>query len=203
MNIFVHPIKTKGIMSSEWKIYTRKGDAGETSLLGGSRVDKNHPRIEAYGTLDELNSFIGFLRDSINDEHLRAVLLQIMEQVFTAESRLAADNNETRNLLPLLTDKNILLLEDEIDKMNVTLPSLANFILPGGHISVSAAHIARTVCRRAEREVIKLRESYHVEEIIIRYLNRLSDYFFVLARKLAHDSNIPEITWKPDVNNSE
>jgi len=188
-------------MSQEWKIYTRKGDKGETSLLGGTRVSKDHPRIEAYGTLDELNAFVGFLRDNISDPRQKDVLLRVMNLLFVAESRLAADTEESLAWLPLISEDEVVLLEREIDFMNESLPALNNFILPGGHPSVSAAHIARTVCRRAERLVISLGSSHTVEEVIVRYLNRLSDYLFVLARKLSADTQCSEIIWKAEINN--
>lgn len=183
-------------MSKEWKIYTKKGDTGQTSLLGGTRVEKNDPRIEAYGTLDELNAFIGLLRDQVQDERQNAVLLRIQEVIFVAESHLAADSEDSKAYLALMQGDDITLLEKEIDFMNESLPVLTNFILPGGHIAVSSAHIARTVCRRAERQVISLLATYAVDPIIIRYLNRLSDYFFVLARKLSKDNGSEEICWK-------
>jgi cob(I)alamin adenosyltransferase len=183
-------------MSVNWKIYTKKGDTGETSLLGGSRVLKNHPRIEAYGTIDELNAFTGFLRDQIRDERTEKVLLRVMEVLFIAESLLAAENSESRSLLSAIREEDITLLEIEIDFMNESLTEISNFILPGGHLSVSSAHIARTVCRRAERLVISLQAECEVDFGIIRFLNRLSDYFFILARKLSKDNNAAEIVWK-------
>jgi cob(I)alamin adenosyltransferase len=194
------PLKIKK-MSSDWKIYTKQGDKGQTSLLGGSRVEKHHPRIEAYGTLDELNAFTGFLRDLVEDNRQKAVLLSVLENIFIAESILAADSRESRAGLQSLRAEDIFTLENEIDFMNESLPVLTNFILPGGHQAVSAAHIARTVCRRAERLVVNLTKEYDVEEIVIQYLNRLSDYFFVLARKLSMDTQTEEILWKPRQNN--
>jgi cob(I)alamin adenosyltransferase len=185
-------------MNKEYKIYTKGGDKGETSLLGGTRVPKYHERIEAYGTLDELNSFIGLLCDHVDDAETKGTLIKIQNNVFVAESHLAADKSEDRDRLPLLTDDDILFLENEIDRMNVYLPELISFILPGGHPVVSFCHVARTVCRRAERLTIKLGEKYPVDNIIVRYLNRLSDYFFVLARKFSFDFNAHEILWKPD-----
>jgi len=188
-------------MNKEWKIYTRTGDKGETSLIGGSRVPKYHSRIEAYGTLDELNSFAGYLRDQLDDEHARAVLLEIQDRLFTAESLLAMDpSTEITQKIPLLYEVDVLLLENEMDEMNAILPGLVSFILPGGHPLVSLCHICRTVCRRAERVTIKLASEGNFEQdLVIRYLNRLSDYFFVLARKIAHDRNLPDIEWKARV----
>ena len=184
-------------MDKEYKIYTKGGDKGETSLLGGTRVPKYHERIEAYGTLDELNSFIGLLCDHVDNVSTKETLIKIQNNVFVVESHLAADKLEDMERLPMLTDDDILFLEKEIDRMNVYLPELKSFILPGGHPVVSYCHVARTVCRRAERLTIKVAEIYPVENIIIRYLNRLSDYFFVLARKFSFDFKAQEILWKP------
>jgi len=183
-------------MSKKFKIYTKGGDKGQTSLLGGSRVPKYHDRIEAYGTLDELNSFIGLIRDINIDVHYKEILLIIQNNIFTAESRLASDNVKNLNKLPEIFESDILLLENEIDKMNEELPVLKSFILPGGHPTVSYCHIARTICRRAERLTIKLAQNYDVEAIIIKYLNRLSDYLFVLARKAGQENNAKETPWK-------
>lgn len=187
-------------MENDWKIYTKTGDKGETSLIGGTRVPKYHDRIEAYGTLDELNSFIGYLRDQLNDIHMREVLLRIQESLFTAESLLATDpEKEITRALPKLSEKDVFDLEHEIDFMNEHLPDLKSFILPGGHPLVSLCHICRTVCRRGERIIIKLASYMVVDEILIKYINRLSDYLFVLARELAFTNNIPDLPWKPDV----
>jgi cob(I)alamin adenosyltransferase len=179
-----------------WKIYTKKGDKGETSLIGGTRVPKNHIRIEAYGTLDELNSFVGLLRDQDIHPHYKKILLNIQENLFIAESLLAAEPPSENQKLPCLTEKDIVLLENEIDEMNESLPTLENFILPGGHNSVSLAHVARCICRRAERIIITLDNIAPVPAFIIKYINRLSDYFFVLARKLALDNNVEDVLWK-------
>jgi len=188
------------IMENDWKIYTKTGDKGQTSLIGGTRVPKYHERIEAYGTLDELNSFIGYLRDQLTDAHLSDVLLRIQENLFTAESELATDpGNEQNRSLPHLTEEDVLELEHEIDAMNLHLPDLSSFILPGGHPLVSLCHICRTVCRRGERIIIKLASETIVDGILIKYINRLSDYLFVLARELAFRNNIPDLPWKPDV----
>ncbi len=187
-------------MEKEWKIYTKTGDKGETSLLGGTRVPKYHERIEAYGTLDELNSFIGHLRDQLIDLHLREILLSIQENLFTAESLLATDHSvENTRPLPRLSEADILVLENEMDSMELHLPALSNFILPGGHPLVSLCHVCRTICRRGERIIIKLASTTEVDEILIKYINRLSDYFFVLARELAYINNIADLPWKPDV----
>jgi cob(I)alamin adenosyltransferase len=185
-------------MNKEWKIYTRTGDTGETSLIGGSRVPKYHQRIEAYGTLDELNSFIGFLRDQVMDDHTREVLSEIQDRVFTSESLLAMDPTmEIAQKIPQLYEDDVLLLEHEMDEMNNSLPELTSFILPGGHPLVSLSHICRTICRRAERITMKLvSEGEFSNQLVLKYLNRLSDYFFVLSRKFAHDMNIPDMLWK-------
>lgn len=184
-------------MSSN-KIYTRTGDQGQTSLIGGTRVPKFHPRIEAYGTIDELNSFIGLLRDHEIGEHFKAILLEIQDRLFTAESLIALDPSAGTNIkLPQLDESDITLLEKEIDRMNEELPELRSFILPGGHPVVSYCHISRCICRRAERQIIRLAQAQPVEEKVIRYLNRLSDYLFVLARRLGKDLGTDEIIWKP------
>ena len=185
---------------SSLKIYTRTGDKGQTSLIGGTRVLKFHPRIEAYGTIDELNSHIGLIRDQDIDMHFRNVLLEIQDRLFTAESIIALDPGvETAIKLPQLNDDDITFLEKEIDKMNEVLPELKSFILPGGHPVVSYCHIARCVCRRAERHTIRLAQSQPVEEKVIQYLNRLSDFLFVLARRLGKDFGTIESTWKARV----
>jgi len=184
-------------MNSEWKIYTKTGDKGETSLIGGTRVPKYHERIEAYGTLDELNSFLGLIRDQDVDPHINKMLIEIQDRIFTAESTLALDPDyKPVKKLPEIKEEDILLLENEIDKMNEELPPITNFILPGGHTTVSYCHVARTVCRRAERLSIKLAQNYNVSELVVKYLNRLSDYLFVLSRKLTKDLHAIETPWK-------
>jgi len=185
------------------KIYTKGGDYGETSLLNGTRVLKSHRRVEAYGTLDELNAFIGLLRDHLDQECYRAPLLRIQENLFIAEALIAVDPEKEVPGLPELTEEEILFLEGEIDRMTAELPVLKSFILPGGNPHVSRCHIARTVCRRAERTVIRLHRESEVPLVILRYLNRLSDYLFVLARRLGMEFNAGEITWprkKPGEN---
>lgn len=185
-------------MAEDFKIYTRTGDSGKTALIGGTRVPKYHDRIEAYGTVDELNAFVGLIRDHQEiDAQSYKVLLEIQDRLFTLESHLAEDKQAiVAKPMPPLHDTDVLLLENEIDRMNESLPPLSNFILPGGNILVSYCHIARTICRRAERISVKLSEYQAVEHIDLRYLNRLSDYFFVLARYLGHQSGAKEITWK-------
>jgi cob(I)alamin adenosyltransferase len=179
------------------KIYTRTGDKGQTSLIGGTRVPKFHPRIEAYGTIDELNSYIGLIKDQKINNHIKEVLLEIQDRLFTAESIVAVDPEaEIRTKIPQLSDSDIGLLEREIDRMNENLPELKSFLLPGGHPVVSHCHIARCICRRAERNVIRLAQAQQVEDLVIRYLNRLSDFLFVLARSLSHELGVGETIWK-------
>jgi cob(I)alamin adenosyltransferase len=183
-------------MADDWKIYTKTGDKGETSLIGGKRVPKYHERIEAYGTVDELNSFIGLIKDHDIDKHYKEVLLKIQDRLFVAESLLARDEGEVKVKIPELHEEDIKILEREIDEMQKKLPELSSFILPGGGLAASYTHVARTVCRRAERIIIKLSETVEVNELVIRYFNRLSDYLFVLARKLAHDDGEGDVLWK-------
>jgi cob(I)alamin adenosyltransferase len=181
------------------KIYTKKGDKGQTSLIGGSRVPKDHLRIESYGTIDELNSFIGLLHDAAADEHARVMLKEIQDRLFTIGSSLASDTGSSMRI-PDLHKQDIQLLEKEMDQMNDALPPMKSFVLPGGHATVSAAHIARCVCRRAERCCVHMQENgLPVEPLVLEYLNRLSDYLFVLARHIAWQLKAPEITWKPRI----
>lgn len=177
-----------------FKIYTKTGDAGETGLFGGSRLPKSHLRIEGYGTVDELNSYIGLLRDAVKNDHYRNVLKEIQDRLFTIGANLASD--PSKNLTPPdINIKDIQLLETEMDEMEKDLPLLKNFILPGGHTTVSFCHIARTVCRRAERLVVALHLTEPVEPLLIQYLNRLSDYLFMLSRKLGKDLGAEEVIW--------
>lgn len=180
------------------KIYTRTGDKGQTSLLGGTRVPKHHARIEAYGTVDELNSHIGMLRD-LSGNLKQDLLIGIQEKLFSLGSRLASANEAEADKfhVPALAEGDITALEQAMDEMDRALPEMRNFILPGGHPAVSQAHICRTVCRRAERLVVAIAEVEPIPEVIVRYLNRLSDLLFVLARWLAHTCHAPEIPWKP------
>lgn len=180
-----------------FKIYTKTGDKGETSLIGGTRVPKHHIRIEAYGTVDELNSYIGLVKDQQIDAHSKEILLEIQDRLFTIGASLASDPEKSKMKIPDLKEEDITLLENEIDKMNESLPEMRSFVLPGGHTTVSFCHIARCVCRRAERLSIHLSENSFVAEPVIKYLNRLSDYLFVLSRKLSQDLNAEEIPWKP------
>lgn len=181
----------------DWKIYTKTGDKGETSLIGGKRVPKYHDRIEAYGTVDELNSFVGLIKEHDIDEHYKQVLLNIQECLFVTESNLARDEGDVKVEIPVLQMSDINFLEKEIDIMQNKLPEITNFILPGGSLVAAYCHVARTVCRRAERIIIKLSEHVEIDEILLQYFNRLSDYFFVLARKIAHDNGGGDVIWKP------
>jgi cob(I)alamin adenosyltransferase len=182
--------------NKDWKIYTKTGDKGFTGLIGGARVPKYHQRIEAYGTIDELNSYIGLIRDLINDQDISAQLLSIESKLFVAESELATDPDAPMDkTLPMLTKNDITALENAIDIMTDQLPPLHSFILPGGHPTSSHCHIARCVCRRAERITIHLSVDFPVNELVIMYLNRLSDYLFVLARYVLFKNRIPETPW--------
>jgi cob(I)alamin adenosyltransferase len=176
------------------KIYTKKGDSGKTSLIGGTRVPKHHLRIESYGTVDELNSYIGLIRDQNISAQDVEVLLEIQDRLFTIGSHLAADPGKSKMVLPELLETDITFLENEIDRMDDLLEEMRSFVLPGGHTVVSYSHIARCVCRRAERIAVQLAEESEVDEKIISYLNRLSDYLFTLSRKLTKDLNAKEIT---------
>lgn len=179
-----------------FKIYTKTGDKGQTGLFGGKRLPKSHIRISAYGTVDELNSYLGLLRDLINDVNKRTILKEIQNRLFTIGATLATDPDKNVTT-PDLLDSDLLLLERAIDEMNANLPELKNFVLPGGHPTVSYCHIARCVCRRAEREVVALDLEEEVDSIVIQYLNRLSDYLFVLARQLVLDFKVEEVIWLP------
>jgi cob(I)alamin adenosyltransferase len=183
------------------KIYTKTGDKGTTSLIGGTKVSKSHLRIEAYGTVDELNSYIGLCRDLVQDESSRSILKEIQDRLFTIGSSLACDpEKEPKMKIPELKEDDIVLLEQEMDRMNEVIPPMKNFILPGGHVTVSHLHIARCICRRAERCCVKLElNNEEIELIVIKYLNRLSDYLFVLARYVAYQLKADEIIWKPRV----
>ena len=182
------------------KIYTKTGDKGTTSLIGGTRLSKAHIRIEAYGTVDELNSWIGLLRDQPVNEKRRDLLKEIQDRLFTIGSHLASEPEQTKKILPDLSEEDIKLLETSMDEIDGIVPQLKAFVLPGGHQSVSFGHIARTVCRRAERGVIHLQTQEKVEDIVVKYLNRLSDYLFMLCRAMTYELGIEEVTWKPRVS---
>jgi len=186
------------------KIYTKTGDIGETSLFGGRRVLKSELRIDAYGTVDELNSWIGLLRDVQANDSTKDLLKEIQDRLFTLGSTLAADPDNTKLKTPDLHESDVELLEKSIDAMDEVLEPLRNFVLPGGHIHVSYCHLARTVCRRAERLCVALNHSHSseipsntTELIAIKYLNRLSDYLFTLSRKMAKDLGAEEVNWLP------
>jgi len=187
------------------KIYTKTGDKGKTSLFGGTRVPKYDLRIEAYGTVDELNSYIGLIRDQQIDTHTSEILLKIQHELFTIGSMLATPpekkvlkNGKERLNISKINTQSVKLLENEMDKMNEELPEMTHFILPGGHTTVSFCHITRCICRRAERITTQLSDESSIEPQTLMYLNRLSDYLFVLARKLTIDNNAQEIQWIPE-----
>ena len=184
------------------KIYTKTGDNGTTSLIGGTKVPKSHLRIEAYGTVDELNSHIGLCRDLIADETNRETLLEIQDRLFTIGSSLACDPiKEPKMRIPDLLEADVEALEHEIDRMSEIIPPMKSFILPGGHPTVSQLHIARCVCRRAERCCVRLElESLEVDDILIKYVNRLSDYLFILGRYTAFLLKVDEIPWKARIS---
>jgi cob(I)alamin adenosyltransferase len=180
------------------KIYTKKGDDGTTGLLGGTRVPKHHIRIDAYGNVDELNSYIGLLRDLLAETEHESVLLEIQDRLFTMGSHLALDPEHVGKMtLPQLSEDDVQFLEREMDKMELQLPEMRHFVLPGGHIAVSHTHIARCICRRAERSITYLAEQNTVPNVIMHYLNRLSDYLFVLSRMVAKEKSAIEMAWRP------
>jgi cob(I)alamin adenosyltransferase len=179
------------------KIYTKTGDKGLTSLIGGKRVPKYDIRIESYGTVDELNSYIGLISDQDIAGHYKIILKQIQDRLFTIGSSLASEPEKSKMVIPDLYPDDIVLLEHEMDLMTKELPELKHFILPGGSNAVSFCHIARCVCRRAERVTVHLAEDSMVDEKVIIYLNRLSDYLFTLARKIGQDQKITENKWVP------
>jgi len=181
------------------KIYTKTGDKGQTSLIGGTRVAKHHLRIESYGTVDELNSYIGLIRDQDIAKKHKDLLKEVQDRLFTIGASLAADPEKSKMKIPDLHVVDIEILENEIDRMDGELPALRHFILPGGSNAVSFCHIARCVCRRAERLAVHLGEDSFVEEKVVMYLNRLSDYLFTLARKIGNEQQIAENEWIPRV----
>jgi cob(I)alamin adenosyltransferase len=186
------------------KVYTKTGDTGTTALFGGTRVPKHHIRIESYGTVDELNSHIGLIRDQDINDLYKNVLIEVQDRLFTVGAILATppEKETLKNGQPRLqnlgiVESDIEFLENEIDRMEEALPPMTHFVLPGGHTTVSYCHIARCVCRRAERLAVHLNDIEPTDERVIKYLNRLSDYLFVLARKLSHDLNADEVKWIP------
>ncbi|MGJ8744641.1 cob(I)yrinic acid a,c-diamide adenosyltransferase [Polaribacter sp.] len=189
------------------KIYTKTGDAGTTALFGGKRVKKHNIRIESYGTVDELNAYIGLIKDQEISISIKETLLKIQNELFTLGAMLATPpeketlkNGKERLNIPKINVDSILFLEEKIDEMDAELPQMTHFILPGGHQTVSFCHIARCVCRRAERLSVELSEVENVHHDILKYLNRLSDFLFVLARKLSKDLETKEIQWIPEKN---
>ena len=187
------------------KVYTKTGDKGTTALFGGTRVPKHHIRIESYGTVDELNSYIGLIRDQDINPIYKDVLIHIQDRLFTVGAILATDpekailkSGKERLNIPKISSENIERLEHEMDTMNTHLPQMTHFVLPGGHQTVSFCHIARCVCRRAERLATALNDIEAIEANTLMYLNRLSDYLFVLARKLSHDLQADEVKWIPE-----
>jgi len=179
------------------KIYTKTGDEGITSLVGGKRVSKAALRIETYGTVDELNAFTGLVRDQEVNRSRKSFLIGIQNRLFTIGTMLATEGGSNKTKLPFLEETDVQSLEEAMDAMDKELPPLRNFVLPGGHPSVSHCHVARTVCRRAERLTIALNEEHEIDPLVIKYLNRLSDYLFVLSRKMSIELGIEEIPWTP------
>jgi len=183
------------------KIYTKTGDAGKTSLIGGTKVSKSHLRIETYGTTDELRSYIGLVSDLVTDDYSKVILKEIQDRLFTIGSSLACDpHKEPLMKIPDLKEADVELLEREMDKMNESLPAMKFFILPGGHPAVSTTHVARCVCRRAERLCVNMQEhELFVDPLVIKYINRLSDYLFVLSRYIGLLLKVEEVAWRPRI----
>ena len=187
----------KAIKDIQMKIYTKTGDQGETGLFGGKRVSKGDLRIDTYGTVDELNAYVGLLRDQEVNAKRKNVLVEIQDRLFTIGSILATAPGNDKVKIPMLSKSDVSNLEKEIDMMEATLAPMKSFVLPGSHPSVSFGHVTRTVCRRAERLVIKLNEVEKIDALVIQYLNRLSDYFFVLCRKMTNELKVEETPWQP------
>lgn len=181
------------------KIYTKTGDKGTTALFGGKRVAKNDLRVEAYGTIDELNSWLGLLRDQPINTIRQNLLIQIQNDLFVIGSILATEPGNEKVKIPSLKPEHILDLEKAMDEMDASLPPMRFFVLPGGHPIVSHCHVARTVCRRAERNVLSLHQQETVSDVVLQYINRLSDYLFVLSRKLTQELQAPEVPWKAEI----
>lgn len=180
------------------KLYTRTGDKGTTALVGGTRVPKHHIQVEAYGTIDELKSYIGLIRDMSTEPSLRQLLLDIQNNLFIVESQVACDSIKTLEMMPPLPKDVLAVLEAEIDRIDASLPKLKKFILPGGHMLASQLHIARSICRRAERRVLEFQSESEMQLTqASAYLNRLSDYLFVLARATAHQLGSGDVFWEP------
>jgi cob(I)alamin adenosyltransferase len=187
----------------EIRVYTKTGDSGETSLGSGTRVRKDHPRLEAYGTVDELNAFLGLVQGGLQDQEEINRIGRIQKRVFVVSSNLAVDDQEMVKRLPQIEEEDILELERAMDGILDSLPPLRNFILPGGNFQVAACHVARTVCRRAERMMIRLTGEIEIDPLLIKYINRLSDYLFVLARKTAYDTGVGETLWTAGFREAE
>lgn len=183
------------------KIYTKTGDKGKTSLIGGTKVSKSHLRIETYGTVDELNSWLGLVNDHMTEPEVKTFIKYIQDRLFTIGALLATDPDKgTKMKIPDLHEEDVKLLENKMDEMDAVLPEMKFFIIPGGHVAVSHCHIARCVCRRAERLCVEMQEQdAFVEPLVLQYLNRLSDYLFMLARYVGHQLQVEEIPWKPRV----
>lgn len=185
-----------------FKIYTKTGDKGSTSLIGGVRVPKSHIRIESYGTVDELNSYMGMVRDMANDARITEWIHEVQDRLFTIGSVLATNpDKEVKMKLPDLHETDVIFLEQKIDEMNETLPEMRSFILPGGNLAASTTHVARCVCRRAERICVAMQqEGEVVPDLIVTYLNRLSDFLFVLARYISNNNGVEDIPWRARVS---
>jgi cob(I)alamin adenosyltransferase len=179
------------------KIYTRTGDKGSTTLVGGKQVPKTHIRIEAYGTVDELIAHLGMIRDLSDNQVIKNKMLEVQDRLMTCAAILATDCEDCQVKIPVIIESDISSLEKSIDEMELVLPALTSFVLPGGHVLSSQCQIARTICRRAERQIIRLSTELFVPETVIKYINRLSDYLFVLARKVLRDFNAKDTPWKP------
>ncbi len=182
------------------KVYTKKGDTGTTSLLGGTKVAKNDLRIEAYGTVDELNAYLGLIADQEAAEDQRELIRKIQDRLFVVGSQLANDPARSQFKVPTLDAKDVEVLEHSIDEMEKLLEPLTNFILPGGHPANSMSHVARCVCRRAERRIVELNERAPVDPLMLKYLNRLSDWLFVLGRHISRVTQSPEVLWHATSN---
>lgn len=183
------------------KVYTKTGDNGTTSLFGGTRVPKHHIRIESYGTIDELNAYLGLIRDSLNNTNHINFIIQIQNDLFTLGAQLATEKVKEQKLtIETIDKKSIERIEKEIDQLQHNLPKMTHFILPGGHTSVSICHVARCICRRAERLITALNETEPIDQNNLQYINRLSDYLFVLSRKIGQEFNIEETKWQPNKN---
>jgi cob(I)alamin adenosyltransferase len=179
------------------KIYTKTGDKGTTALIGGKRVSKNHQRIEAYGTVDELIAFLGVVRDHVSNPDVQKNIIRVQDELMVCAAILATDSDARNINIPKLSETSVVWLETEIDNMEKVLTPLTKFLLPGGHPSVSFCHVARTVCRRAERMTLGINDKWSYTTEVVKYLNRLSDYLFVLSRFLSVDNQVIEITWQP------